>query len=297
MSLNNLNDRLGNCFAGNLYPVLAILLGLFTSTATADEVYLKDGSRLVGQIKQLSDNRLMMNTAFAKNLAIEKSNIAGITSTEKLVVTLESGDRLAGVLSYSEKDGQRLTRTSFGDIALDGQNKIAGIWHQGADNPELESTSKEHEQAVAELRKEHEQEVTRIKQSYETELKQVKSENADLLDAWSGNIGLGISGKRGNTDTFAFQGRGEANMDTGVDRLMLYVEGDLQEQNDITTANEVLTGGTLEHDLTRRWFVFGSADFEKDEFEDLDLRGVVQSGFGYFFVREPHFYFKGLAGL
>ena len=58
-------------------------------------------------------------------------------------------------------------------------------------------------------------------------------------------------------------GRGEAVRDTGFDRIYLYVEGNYEEQNKIETNNEVITGASLEHDLNERWFLFGSADFEK----------------------------------
>ncbi len=74
----------------------------------ADEVYLKDGSRLVSDLQQMSDSSLVMNTGFAKALEINSSTVKGITADHALMVTLASGDRLSGILNYSETAGQTL---------------------------------------------------------------------------------------------------------------------------------------------------------------------------------------------
>ena len=50
-------------------------------------------------------------------------------------------------------------------------------------------------------------------------------------------------------------------------------------------------------DISRRWFTFGAVSFEKDEFENLSLRALGTGGMGYFFIRRPHFEWKGLAGI
>lgn len=297
MSLNNFYDRFFADIGKYLNFMLATGVCLLPATVNADEVYLKDGSRLVGEIQQMSDNNLVMNTGFAKGLEINPATVKGITADNALMVTLATGDRLSGVLNYSETTGQRLLQTTFGDIDLRGKSAIAGVWEKGQQNPEYIAETKEHSRNVAELEEKHQTEISEVKESYEDELKEVRLAKAKLEDPWSGSIGLGLAGQSGNTENFGVQGRGEAKRDTGFDRILLYVEGNLEEQNEQTTVNEVFAGATLEHDLNDRWFVFGSADFEKDEFENLDLRGVAQTGAGYFFIREPKLTFKGLAGL
>lgn len=77
---------------------------------------------------------------------------------------------------------------------------------------------------------------------------------------------------------------------------MLYIEGTLQEENSVTTANEMLAGGSLERDINRDWFAFGGVDFEKDEFEDLELRALGNVGIGYFLARSEAFTWKALVG-
>ena len=275
-----------------LLPVL-----VFTSLQVlADEVRLRDGSRLVGDIKILSNQKLVMDTSFARGIEIDNATIIGISTDQKHVVELKSGDRLSGILNYSEDKGQKLLQTTFGDISLNNDTAVAGIWNT-SQQPEQVTENKQYQQQVEKLKEQHEKEISAVKQSYISGLEQVRKEKSRLEDPWSGNIGLGVSGKQGNTDTFNVSGRGEATRDAGYDRVYLYVEGKLEEQNNVTSTNEVLAGAALEHDLTERWFVFGSADFEKDEFENLDLRGVAKAGIGYFFIRELNMFFKGLAGL
>lgn len=278
-----------------LLGVLTISLTL-SGNAVADEVVLKDGSRLVGDIKQMMGDKLVIDTAFADGLEIKSSMVAGITTTEKMTVELKSGDRLKGMLAYTDEKGQQVTNTSFGDINLDSETAISAVWNSGM-SPERIAKTKEYEQELSALKQEQANTLTKVKEVHEKEVKQLQEDKAKLEDAWSGNIGFGLSGDQGNTDTLSIAGRGEAVRDTGYDRIFLYVEGNYEEQNQIQTNNDVITGASLEHDLNERWFVFGSADFEKDEFENLELRGVAQTGIGYFFIRSPELTFKGLSAL
>lgn len=297
MSSINLYDRVAAVIGKALILKLITVCSLWASYAYADEVYLKDGSQLIGTIQNMSDANLVMDTSFAKDLVININTLKGITTDHKLMVTLESGDRLNGVLLYSKEKGQRLTQTTFGDINLEGKSAIANIWKSGNTNPDVVAESKQHTQKVAAMEEQHVAEINEVKKQYEDKLKKVTVAKAKLEDPWSGNIGLGVSGQSGNTDTFSVQGRGEALRDTGFDRIQLYVEGNLEKQNKIASANEIFAGASLEHDLTPIWFVFGSADFEKDRFENLELRGVVQTGLGRFFIRSDNLTLKGLVGV
>ena len=76
-----------------LFGALSIFLA-FCFSAMADEVVLKDGSRLVGEIKQMMGDMFVIDTAFASGLEIKPSMVAGISTTGKVTVELKSGDRL-----------------------------------------------------------------------------------------------------------------------------------------------------------------------------------------------------------
>lgn len=297
MSFNHLRYGFAVNHSKNVKYIVAAIIFALPILAVADQVYLKDGSQLVGQIQKMSDAKLTMDTSFAKGLQIQSNTIKGVATENKLMVSLKSGDRLNGILAYSKETGQRLTKTSFGDIQLQGESALANIWKTKTESPEVVVETQQHKQTVAKLENQHKEELDQVKRSYEEKINDIEIAKAQLEDPWSGNIGLGISGQSGNTDNFGIQGRGEALRDTGFDRITLYVEGNLEKQNKITSTNEVFAGAALEHDLNPIWFVFGSADFEKDEFENLELRGIAQTGVGRFFIRQDNLTFKGLVGL
>lgn len=279
------------------YRVIALFLGLAVfSSVHADQVTLKDGSRLNGTITQISENTLKLDTEFAGPLEIELDRVDGITTASKRFIELDSGDRISGTLELAEDGRQRLTNTAFGDIDLDTR-RISALWSTDSERPVLEKVKREHEQEIAALEQSREQQVTTLQSDYEAELQQMQERTAKLEDPWSGNIAFGLLGASGNTERFGIQGRGELFRETSFDRLALYMEGTFQEEGGNQTANEVLAGALLERDISDRWFAYGSADFEIDEFENLDLRALVTTGLGYFFVREQNFEFKGRAGL
>ncbi|MEX2524349.1 MAG: hypothetical protein WD750_05275 [Gammaproteobacteria bacterium] len=101
-----------------LFARLSFCLVLIASPALADQVYLDDGSRLVGDVLDLRDQILVIDTAFAGRMEIDAARVSGIDLDDKALVTLNSGDRLNGILRYSPEDGQRVTGTLLGDIAL-----------------------------------------------------------------------------------------------------------------------------------------------------------------------------------
>ncbi|MEQ8795142.1 MAG: DUF481 domain-containing protein [Gammaproteobacteria bacterium] len=287
--------RLFHLITLRLIGAFAISL-TFCFSVVADEVVLQDGSRLVGDIKQMMDDKLVIDTAFASGLEVKSAMVAGISTTDKVTVQLQSGDRLKGMLQYSGDKGQQLIGTSFGDISLNKETAITGLWNSGM-SPERIAETKEYEQKVTALKQEQASTLAKTEKEHQQEVEKLQEDNAKLADPWSGNIGLGISGEQGNTDSLSVAGRAEAVRDTGFDRVYLYLEGKREEQNQVLNTSEVITGASLEHDLNRKWFIFGGADFEKDEFENLDLRGIAKTGVGYFFIREPNLNFKGLAAL
>ena len=71
---------------------LAIVVSvIFLNIARADEVVMKDGSRLVGTVVSMKSNNLVFETSFAGNITIKWDQVARL-STEK-PVEASFGDR------------------------------------------------------------------------------------------------------------------------------------------------------------------------------------------------------------
>ena len=77
----------------------------------------------------------------------------------------------------------------------------------------------------------------------------------------------------------------------------LYFAFNFQKEDGEQTVNEKLAGLSLERDISEMWFVRGAADFEIDDFEELDLRAIATASMGRFFIREEDLKFKGFAGV
>lgn len=240
-------------------------LCLCTGNARADKVYLQDGSRLVGHVVSFAGGTLHIETGFAGTLAVPAAQIKGLTLDKPVLATLSTGDRLNTRLKYKPRGGQILKSPSFGRRKLAGNVSVIAI------GPGV--TTAQRETAVV------------PGNVFEPE-----------PDPWSGSVSFGLDGASGNTRRFGLNGRGEVRRETDGDRLMLYAQGTLQREDGTTTAKQILAGGDLERDINQQWFVFGSTDFEKDPFQDLDLRAVANLGVGYFMVRSDALKWKGLLG-
>ena len=61
-----------------------------------DEVLLTNGTKLIGNVEELSKGLLTMETDFAGRLQINISKLVGITADRKLTVALKAGERATG---------------------------------------------------------------------------------------------------------------------------------------------------------------------------------------------------------
>lgn len=112
----------------------AVMVIAFALHAHADEVYLTDGSKLVGTVQRMDDKELVMTTGFAPELKIKPELVAGVTSDRELAVTLSNGERVVGVPVYTAEGGQKVTGTETGDVAVT-DNRIATIKDENAPVP------------------------------------------------------------------------------------------------------------------------------------------------------------------
>jgi len=265
----------------SLGPLCLIISGALATTALADEVLLDDGSLLKGTIQQIADGKLVIDTAFADAITIDFQRVERISTDKKFMIELDSADRIVGQIAVDETGQHQLTGTSFGNVALD-PNRINSMWDTGAKQPQTLAMQ---------------QEVEEMKTAYESEIQTLRQQQFELENPWTGNIAIGMQGASGNTDRFAATGRGELYRTTDAERMAMYLEINYAKENDEQTQNEKLAGISLERDITDMYYARGSADFEIDDFENLDLRAITTASLGRFFIRDPGLVFKGFAGV
>ncbi|MEX1201365.1 MAG: DUF481 domain-containing protein [Methylophaga sp.] len=279
-----------------LRTLFILISGALSTTAIADVVILNDGSILKGSIKQIANNQLVIDTAFADEVTIDFSKVSELSTDQKYMIQLDSSDRLVGQIVRDENGQHQLTQTAFGDVPLN-PTKIETLWATDAAKPQVAELEQEYQQKLEAAETSKQQEIEQMQAAYESQLQNVRTENEALKDPWSGNLALGVQGASGNTDRFAATGRGELYRETEAERMAMYLEINYAKEDDVQTENEKLAGVSLERDISENYYARGSADFEIDDFEELDLRAITTASIGRFFIREEDLVFKGFAGL
>jgi len=241
------------------------LLTLIPHAATrGDEVFLKDGSRIVGAVQSVFEQKVVITTDFAGDLTSDMEKVAGIKTDEPVAVQLESGERAMGELNYDAATRQQQVTGELAGQQAVPLARVQRVWPAGAPDPAVAAA-----QAEAERQK----------------------------GKWAVHMELGITGQTGNSEIVNVNGRGSLKRTTPQDRLTIYAQGRLSRENGNTTAREVLGGAKYEFDITDRLFAYGGFELENDEFENLDLRATVTGGLGYFIIREEKTELKFRAGL
>jgi hypothetical protein len=112
-----------------------------------------------------------------------------------------------------------------------------------------------------------------------------KTLHPGLLQQWNGGTTLSFALTRGNSQTKNLALTFTADRETPHDKLALYANS-IYSTNDVlgaipsTTANAIQAGVLYDHDLTKRIFVFVTADFQTDALQSLNLRSGPGAGLG-----------------
>lgn len=98
---------------------------------------------------------------------------------------------------------------------------------------------------------------------------------------WKGTADASYAGHRGTTDSDSLVLEFNSERKTDRHRLQLHSRYFYAIRDSALAGNELLGGARLDRFFSPKFFVFGSADFEFDEVEKIDLRHTYASGFGY----------------
>ena len=244
------------------FCVLCVIL-LASSIVFADQVVLKNGDRLTGNIVKSDGKNLVLKSEFAGEVTIQWDAVQGLTSAGDLHLDLKNGQKIVGQVSTT--DGQLVVATKA----------------QGNVSAPVDS--------VAIIRNTNEQ------------LAYDKSLHPGLREGWAGGTTVGFALTRGNSQTknlsLAFDGARK----TLNDKLAVYANT-VNATNDApgavptVTANAIQGGIRYDHDLSKRLFAFGSADFQEDSLQSLNLRSIYGAGLGYHAIQSEQTTLDLLAG-
>lgn len=244
-----------------LLILLSVVLG---SNVLADQVVLKNGDRLTGQVVKFDGKNLTIKTEFAGEVNILWSAIQQITSDQPLQVQSSTGQTAVGPVTTRDGNVEVITKTR-GTVTMP-------------------------KEGIALIRNEAEQ------SAYE------KSLHPGFRENWDGGATVGFALTRGNSQTKNLALAFDANRKTLHDKLSLYTNW-VYATNDApgavpsTSANAQQGGIRYNHDITPRLFGFVGADFQADSLQTLDLRSVFGGGLGFHAIKRDSTTLDLLAGV
>jgi len=243
-----------------------LVLSIFAagSNLFADQVTLKNGDRLTGSIEKSDGKALVIKTEFAGEVTVQFPAIQEIQSTQPLHVDLQNGKSAVG--QVTTRDGNiAVVTTTNGTVTAPTATVVT-----------LRSAS---EQAAYE-----------------------KTFYPGLTDAWAvgANVGFALTGGNSETENLAIAFT--ANRKTLHDHIGLYTNSVYAKDNapganPSTTANAVQGGLRYDRNIAAQLFGFGSADFQTDALQALNVRSVLGGGFGFHAIENDRTTFDLLGGI
>jgi putative salt-induced outer membrane protein len=241
-------------------------LAITVLSAGADTIVLKNGDRLTGMITGSDGKTVTIKTEFAGEIKGPWSAIREVTSTATLYVVTPDKKTVNGTITVETTDtaAELIVHTaSAGDVHVP-IDKLSIIRSQDAET------------------------------AYE------KSLHPALTAAWKGDVTVGFSLARGNSETTNLDLGFNATRKTLHDQILLS-ESSIYSTNDGpgggVTANEDLGSARYDHDFSNKGlFGFVSGDYTHDELQGLNLRSIYTSGLGWHAIHSDATTLDVLAG-
>jgi putative salt-induced outer membrane protein len=234
------------------------------STLFADQVVLNNGDRLTGSITKSDGKVLLIKTDFAGDITVQWPAIREIRSTQPLHVALSNGKTLVGPVTTA--DGNLEVTTAGGGTVNASKGDVTAL------RSDAEQTTYE------------------------------KSLHPGLAQGWAGGANVGFALTGGNSETKSLAVAFTADRKTGNDDIALYANT-VYAANDApgavphTTASSDQGGARYSRNIRPRLFAYGSADFQTDALQDLNLRSVLGGGLGFHATKSDRTTLDFLGGL
>ena len=240
---------------------------LLAAGAPADQVTLKNGDRLSGQIVNGDGKTLVLKSEFAGDVTIQWDAITGIESTDTIHLMLKDGTLRSG--KVSTQDGKFVVASTAGGAASETPKDLIVAVRNDAEQRAFD------EQAE-------------------------RMAHPKFTYFWGGIFDTGLALTRGNSETVSYTLAAKAIRETPRDKITVYGDYIFANNNSVppsvTTANALDAGVRGDLNIGARLFVFATTDFQTNELQHLDLRSVFGGGFGYHVIKTPDTTFDVFGG-
>ncbi len=100
-------------------------------------------------------------------------------------------------------------------------------------------------------------------------------------------VNIGYTKTEGNTEKESSHLDGEFSARTAKNRYTVGAEFNRSEDSGVESENNSMGYLQYDHFLSKKWFLYSNALFEKDEFKDFQLRSILGIGAGYQIYETP----------
>lgn len=111
---------------------LSVLLCLLSLNAYSDVIEHRNGSRIIGTVTKITENKLTMETDFAGTIKVDLNNLVRIKTDHPLFISLKNGSRLYGAMD--QKDDKVVIDSSGGRLSLP-RSAVTAAWLKGEPDP------------------------------------------------------------------------------------------------------------------------------------------------------------------
>lgn len=103
------------------------LTALAAGVAHADEVMLRNGDRISGEVVRLEGGKLLIKTSYAGNLRIDWSQIATLSTDQPVYISIDDTSRVKAAFGQSDTGAARLTGDDWLDTGPMALERIKGM--------------------------------------------------------------------------------------------------------------------------------------------------------------------------
>jgi putative salt-induced outer membrane protein len=230
--------------------VVGVLVLTMPLSAAADTIVLQNGDHLSGTFVRGDGKAMAIKSPYIGQISVKWADVTQITTTESVYVTSSAKNTVNGTISKMGDSIVVHAATGEVDVPLS---------------------------QVAAVRSRAEEE------KYEASL------HPSLTRHWEGNVGLGFSLARGNSQSTALTTSVNLKRKTRTDKISMYENSVFTTATsaNTVTANAILGGARYDRNLDTRLFGFVSGDYTHDGLQGLDLRQIYSGGLGWHAINNP----------
>lgn len=243
------NARHRETFYRVSWSLLFIMMGQ-ASAVMADEIRMKNGDVLTGEIIKKEGDSVTFRTKYAGDINIVWAEIANVSSDKQLDIVLNNRERLNGTLSSTYEEGRagiQLVDEKAADQEAYEDIELASLRYINP-SPEL------------------------VRGGYK----------------WTGRVNAGGTWAQGNNVYKQVRFDAESILRTLQNRYTVGGVFNRSEDRTSTTAFNSRAYGKYDHFWTEKWYAYAAASGEQDRFRDLQLLLTAGGGSGYQMFESPN---------